>query len=106
MYEDQVFLAKVCVSRTVVIVDEVTASYRQHPASMCAGIAQPDARAARCRFLVWLDTHIQTAGIEQSELRTRIRKELWKVRNPRLARADRAIATLLGRRGRRRVREQ
>jgi len=55
MYEDQAFLAKVCLTYPVLVTDDVVARYRQHPASSYARArATGMATDAELRYLAWL----------------------------------------------------
>jgi hypothetical protein len=103
-YEDQVFFAKVCLSNPVAVVDEVTSRYRQHPTSACASVTPRGLRDTRQMFLMWLERYMVRTNTFNRDVQMAVRAELWKLRNPRLARARRLLKTLIGRRPRHRVR--
>jgi glycosyltransferase involved in cell wall biosynthesis len=55
MYEDQAFLAKVCLTTPVLVTDDLVARYRQHPESSYARArAAGSAAAAERIYLEWL----------------------------------------------------
>src|SRR5262249_39261530 len=55
LYEDQVFLAKLCLEFPVVASSRCLYRYRQHAESACSVAERAgEARAARLRFLTWL----------------------------------------------------
>ena len=55
MYEDQAFLAKVCLTSRVLVTDDVVARYRQHPDSTYARArAAGVAAEAEIIYLEWL----------------------------------------------------
>jgi len=59
MYEDQAFLAKVCLTVPVVVTDDVVARYRQHPASSYARArAAGVAMEAELRYVAWLARNV------------------------------------------------
>lgn len=55
LYDDQVFLAKICLTKPVFVTSRCVARYRKHPDSCCS-VAERDGTAARDRerFLAWL----------------------------------------------------
>lgn len=58
VYEDQVFLAKVCSTYPVFYLNETLDRYRIHAGSVTAGASQPGAPSSRRRFLDWLQTYV------------------------------------------------
>ena len=55
MYEDQAFLAKVCLTSPVLVTDDVVARYRQHPgSSYTQARAMGVAADAELTYLGWL----------------------------------------------------
>jgi glycosyltransferase involved in cell wall biosynthesis len=87
-YEDQVFLSKVCLHSTVLILDEVLDKYRQHHnsytcRSMAMGEYDPDKpHPARERYLVWLEGYLRTHGWNDPRLLAALKEELWPYRRP------------------------
>lgn len=104
LYEDQVFLAKICLTNVVVIVDEVSACYRQHRDSMCARVTTEQARSGRQKFLRWLDGYVTTMDVTSPEVHTIIRNEMWKVTHPRMAKVRRMVGKAFNQRTGARVR--
>ena len=90
MYEDQVFLAKLYLSKAVVLCDARTAWYRQHAGSSTAeAIRRGDyhpiqANRSREAFLRWLSSRPETQGDQVEEaLRTALDHELAPYRSVR-----------------------
>ena len=87
LYEDQVFLSKMCFKTTIFIHHEVLDKYRQHPASHCyqaidAGDFHPiEPHPARERYLVWLEKYLRSEGAGESELMMAVEQELWPYRH-------------------------
>lgn len=87
MYEDQVFLSKMCFSTPVFVLDEVLDKYRQHPKSHChlaieTGEYHPNRpHPARARYLEWLEGYLREQGCEHEELASAVRDELWLYRH-------------------------
>ena len=92
MYEDQAFLAKVCLTVPVLLSGECVARYRQHDGS-CYARSQADgvAAAAEERYLRWLAAwvahHRHADGPDWEALRT----ILWQHRHPILHRLVRRL---------------
>ena len=91
MYEDQAFLAKVCLTVPVLLSGECVARYRQHAESCYAqSRAVGEADAAEQRYLRWLAAwvaeHRHAAGPDWEALR----RILWPHRHPLLHRLMRA----------------
>lgn len=97
LYEDQVFYAKACLEAPVLAVDTCWDRYRQHGGSLTARSTADQQRAARARFLDWLETHARRRGALGSDLEAAIRSERRKLRYPRLARGARLARKLLRR---------
>jgi glycosyltransferase involved in cell wall biosynthesis len=96
MYEDQAFLAKVCLTVPVLLSGECVARYRQHAASCYARArADGDAAAAEEHYLRWLAAwvarHRHAAGPEWDALRA----ILWRHRHPVLHRLVRRLPPAL-----------
>ena len=92
LYEDQVFLAKIC-SKTLVFVDAgCWDKYRQHSDSSSAvaiktGEYHPlRQNPARLKFLTWLEKYLSEQGIEDARLGNVLQKKLWPYRHPHLFR--------------------
>jgi glycosyltransferase involved in cell wall biosynthesis len=69
LYEDQVFLARVCVGHAVYVSSELWDRYRQHPASACAIAARSDAAdRARAAYLDWLADFLASRGHQGTPL--------------------------------------
>ena len=67
MYEDQVFVSKMCLAGDIVIFDEVLDYYRQHPDSCCyqaggIGVETADLEPGRGAFLYWLERYLAEVG--------------------------------------------
>lgn len=58
VYEDQVFLAKVCSTHPVYYLAETLDRYRIHAASLTSGTSEIGGAAARRRFLDWLENYV------------------------------------------------
>jgi glycosyltransferase involved in cell wall biosynthesis len=96
MYEDQAFLAKVCLTVPVVLSGECVARYRQHAESCYSrSRAGGEAEAAEERYLrwlaAWLARHRHDEGREWDELR----RILWRHRHPLLHRVMRRLPAAL-----------
>jgi glycosyltransferase involved in cell wall biosynthesis len=64
LYEDQVFLARICIDHAVYVSDGVWDRYRQHPDSACATAAGTDAPAkARAAYHAWLIDMLKSRGM-------------------------------------------
>lgn len=89
-YEDQVFLAKVCLKTAVFVTHECTDRYRQHPNSCCyvaieTGEYHPELpHPARQKFLNWLGQYLSEQEVKDPEIWQALQKELWPYRYPRL----------------------
>jgi glycosyltransferase involved in cell wall biosynthesis len=91
LYEDQVVLAKMCMAYPVVLIDAVTARYRQHSASICAAASTDKERVARRAFLSWLQSELEARFEGQGALAATVRRELWLLDHPVAARALRMV---------------
>ena len=102
-YEDQVFLAKVCLKTAVFVTDECSDKYRQHPHSCCylaieAGEYHPELpHPARQTFLNWLGEYLSEQGVKDTEIWQALQKELWPYHHPILHGLSRLPQRLLGR---------
>ena len=88
LYEDQVFLAKICSKAWVFVDDGCWDKYRQHPDSSSSiaiktGEYHPlRQNPARLKFLTWLEKYLSEQGIEDARLRNVLQKKLWPYRHP------------------------
>lgn len=91
MYEDQVFLAKICLAGAVFVEGGCWDKYRQHPESSSyvairSGEYHPSLpNPARLTFLNWLGEYIGTRGIKDPDLWKVHNQALWPYRHPRLS---------------------
>jgi hypothetical protein len=113
MYEDQVFLAKVCLRYPVFVESGCWDQYRQHPQStshqaIASGTYHPSRpNASQEAFLTWLEEHLRLMGTQDVELAALLKQVLWPYRHPvayRLQERGRAIKRRLLRHFRRRHR--
>jgi glycosyltransferase involved in cell wall biosynthesis len=87
MYEDQVFVAKLCVNAAVFASSCCWYRYRQHADSSCAvGQITGEYFSTRPRFLNWLEQYLTEQQIEDPALWQAVKKELWPYRHPILFR--------------------
>jgi glycosyltransferase involved in cell wall biosynthesis len=100
-YEDQVFLAKVCLKTAVFVTDECSDKYRQHPNS-CSHMAietgeyHPELpHPARRTFLNWLAKYLSEQGVKNTKIWQALQKELWPYRHPILYRLLRLFQHLV-----------
>ena len=88
LYEDQVFLAKICGKAWVFVDNGCWDKYRQHPESSSSiaiktGEYHPlRQNPARFKFLTWLERYLSEQGIEDARLRNILQKKLWPYRHP------------------------
>jgi glycosyltransferase involved in cell wall biosynthesis len=69
LYEDQVFLARVCIANAVFVSSELWDRYRQHPDSACATAARSDAaERARGTYHGWLVDFLEARGLRGTPL--------------------------------------
>ena len=101
IYTDQAFYARLSMVASVLYVDRCWDRYRRHAASAYSTVQRSGgSRAARSRFLTWLDGYLGTGvGAQDPALRTALRAAQRRVRYPRLFRViDGVRAALRGRR--------
>ncbi len=90
LYEDQVFIAKVCMALPVFVEDGIGERYRQHPGSSSAvAILNKEyhplwPNPARRAFLQWLDAYREEKKVHDRKLESALRRELRPYRYPRL----------------------
>jgi hypothetical protein len=87
MYEDQVFLAKICLKAPVFVESGCWDQYRQHSASSCS-LAKKTGEyySARPIFLNWLEKYCIEQNVKNAELWQALNKALWPYRHPILYR--------------------
>ncbi len=85
LYEDQVFLFRMCLRHPVWAIADVLDKYRQHPDSACnsAGRVAGDARM-RPIFLAWLQGHLIDSGVKDERVWSGLRAELQRYDQPRI----------------------
>jgi glycosyltransferase involved in cell wall biosynthesis len=87
IYTDQVFYAKLALQVPIYVTDQCGALYRQHPASSCAMVEKSgEARAARQKFLTWLERYLTERGNTDPKIWQALRTALWANRHPVLQR--------------------
>ena len=96
LYEDQVFLARVCIGHAVYVSSELWDRYRQHPDSACATAALSDAAdRAREVYFAWLVQFLVSRGLRGTplwEAALRAREPRSRRLHARMARAVRQAA--------------
>jgi len=86
-YDDQAFLAKVCLKAPVLVAGECWHRYRQHPGSCMAGMRKARTKhALGLGYLGWLEKYLVEQDIEDAELWAALRKKQWRYRHPKLNR--------------------
>ncbi len=91
VFEDQVFLARICLRHAVLVTDDCTTYYRQHETSCCAGAVERGEydpflpNPARGRYLSWLRDQLLELGCEDPALWKALRRELRPYRHPLLS---------------------
>lgn len=91
MYEDQVFLAKICLKAPVIVEGGCWDMYRQHPDSSSYIAIRTKQyhpfkpNRARLVFLNWLGEYLSKQKVENPELWKAYYKALWPYRHPRLS---------------------
>ncbi|MDH3639405.1 MAG: glycosyltransferase family 2 protein, partial [Gammaproteobacteria bacterium] len=92
LYEDQVFLAKLCLQGPVFIDNECCDKYRQHPdssshAAIISGEYHPYLpNPSRLAFLVWLGNYLQDQHVDDRKLWKAYRSARRPYKYPRLSR--------------------
>jgi len=88
LYEDQAFLAKMCLTTPVLASNECWDRYRQHPDSIDAlARASGKSREARIFFLDWLADYLSAHGVQDREIWRGLRRQRWLYRHPHILRA-------------------
>jgi glycosyltransferase involved in cell wall biosynthesis len=92
LYEDQVFLFKICLEYPVLVDERCGERYRQHPhSSSFLAIKNGEyhplrPNPARVTFLSWLNRYISSQRIEDIQLHKALQRALWPYHNPYLYR--------------------
>jgi glycosyltransferase involved in cell wall biosynthesis len=83
VYEDQAFLAKLCLKSPVIATNACWDLYRQHPNSSCAVVENIGQEyEARQFFFRWLAAYLAGQGIEDPALWRELRKEIRRISHP------------------------
>jgi glycosyltransferase involved in cell wall biosynthesis len=83
LYEDQAFVAKICLTSPVFASSRCWCRYRQHPNSACSLADRAgQTQVARLTFLNWLSAYLSEHGITDAEVRQALVQELWPHRHP------------------------
>jgi glycosyltransferase involved in cell wall biosynthesis len=98
LYGDQAFYAKMCLSTRILVTDGLWDRYRQHSSSLTGRTRASRELEHRRVFLTWLEGLLEREHVREAALWRSLRRELWKLRHPRVARVLRT-----GRRFSRRV---
>lgn len=85
LYEDQVFLFRMCMRHPVWAISDILDQYRQHPDSACnrEGRMTGDARM-RPVFLAWLQDYLVESGCRDDRVWKAYRAEMLRYDQPRL----------------------
>ncbi|MEZ5308787.1 MAG: glycosyltransferase family 2 protein [Pyrinomonadaceae bacterium] len=79
-WEDQVFWAKVSLHGRILVLDEVLAKYRQHPASTCSVESQNGRDIESMKiFLSWLESYVEQSGIDNPSVLSAVKAFRRKV---------------------------
>jgi glycosyltransferase involved in cell wall biosynthesis len=95
LYEDQVFIAKMCLQYPVVADSGVRDLYRQRSDSLTGSASVAEDFEARRRYLDWLAAYLKARRLSCPPVETAIRSEIWKLDHPHLARLWRRGRKLL-----------
>jgi glycosyltransferase involved in cell wall biosynthesis len=98
IYEDQVFLMKMCFYTPVLIVPQTWDYYRLHQRSITSRSSDDAMTMARRTFLQWLSAFMDQHGSVQKDVRDAIVAELWNLEHPVRARLNRFFRKRFGRR--------
>jgi hypothetical protein len=96
LYEDQIFVAKVCLTEPVYPARKVWYRYRQHPEA-CTAVSEREGsrERLRLRFLLWLEQYLQEQGSTDPDVRAVLQEELAALRDPRVRRQSERRQMLL-----------
>ena len=85
MYEDAVWLTKVCLETPVYVEGSYWGRYRQHSEKSCEKVLNAGKmESARIIFLNWVKRYLLNNHIQAAEVYSALDKELWKYRHPSL----------------------
>jgi glycosyltransferase involved in cell wall biosynthesis len=84
IYEDQTFVAKLCCTTPVVVVNSCWDKYRQQPQSSMA-VAQYTGTEVQARkfFLHWLEAYLNRKSITDRQVWQELRRAMWLISLPR-----------------------
>jgi len=106
MYEDQIVLAKLFLTRPILLTNRVGLLYRRHAQSAVAAAFRSGKRGIwRQRYLQWLRAEVDRRRITDPELGRAIRDELWRCRFSNFLQGARGWARGVRRRGARHAAE-
>jgi glycosyltransferase involved in cell wall biosynthesis len=97
LYEDQAFLAKVFVKKTVFVMRECLIRYRLH-AESCVSLV----KAAKQKYTIglfylkWLEEYLAREGIQDSEIRRSLHDKRWHYRHANLRHRHPRLSRVLG----------
>lgn len=100
IYEDQVFLVKMCLHAPVLIYPQTWDYYRLHQSSITSSSSADTMIEARRTFLRWLRMYMEEERIVDKGIRSAIDRELWNLQHPRRARMNRFFRKRLYRKAR------
>jgi glycosyltransferase involved in cell wall biosynthesis len=83
LYEDQAFLAKVCLNHAVFVSSECWDKYRQHPDSCVAVVTRSGQKyTAGLVYLRWLERYLSECAINDDDLWKALRSKQFRYRFP------------------------
>jgi glycosyltransferase involved in cell wall biosynthesis len=86
MYEDQAFLAKVCLHAKVFVAENYWDQYRLHPDSCCATTEREGRQSSvELFYLNWLERYLREQRVTDTEIWKAFRDRTWRHAHPRLA---------------------
>ncbi|GJL65532.1 MAG: hypothetical protein NPIRA05_05030 [Nitrospirales bacterium] len=98
LYEDQVLLAKLLSQYSVVVTQDALEKYRQRDDSdWHQSIQTGEDLAARCVFIMWLDSYLSSNGIDVGDMLPLLKSELRGCRHPDSYRVIRKIKSAVRR---------
>jgi len=97
LYEDQVFFVKLCSKSAVYVTDACWYKWRKHSdGSSYTGMSDSKYRAARLKFLSWLEDYLSTQALLSAELSKTLRRQIWFCRHPHLNRIRNSFGNSAG----------
>jgi glycosyltransferase involved in cell wall biosynthesis len=83
LYEDNAFLAKICLGQSVFASSKCWYRYRKHSAASCAvAVDTGQYLSARLTFLSWVEQYLTREGVEDAAIWRALRQELRPYRHP------------------------